>query len=304
VTPRYKHQRDYYQSLDKALDEPIGIAYREPLPETLCHYTTYDGLMGILGQRRIRAFEAATPKDPGELRHADPAITKVSRAFAKDKRWPAREREWFEEQAKDWRVVDRKVRGEDAVFVACFTDTPSNEYLWEHYASNHAGYAIEFELLTGEALNLPGLGLTWGKIAYDADHAEVRLAAAFDGIMRNWRQRDNATEKAAFIARRALWIVCCYSAIFTKGREFEHESEWRLAAVTRGTDSPVKAGLFRRYVEIQLREDPRNSPELRAIHLGRTADAALIKELHAFLYPRVPLLRRSELAVARSATGS
>lgn len=276
--------------LDKDLDVAIGEAYREKLPETLCHYTNRAGLLGILRDRKIRAIKARAQEDCDELKHADSVIELVSRRFAGKIKLPRMERSWFAEQADDWRNVSASVRGEDALFIACFTDDPRNELLWStRYADHHAGFAIEFELLR-EALDISSLGLTWGKVTYDSVQADARLSQAFTGIMSRWLRFAERTDRSLFVARRALWLACCYCAVFTKAPRYEGEHEWRMTAATAPGAVVIDTGP-RPYVEVRLRQNPSDSPELRAIHLGRLADADAIRDFHASHYPSVPLVR-------------
>lgn len=282
------------RDLDRDLDKAIGSAYSDPLPASLCHYTDEAGALGILKQRLVRATEATNQKDDeGELSHADDLIVSVTQRFADDLTLPDEERRWFADLARQWRNVGPVTVANRDVFIACFTERADNEQLWStRYARQHEGYALEFKVLK-ETLKLPLLGMTWGRVEYDLEKAESRLVQALSGVMAEWRQSADRHWRQQRIARRALWLACCYSAIFTKSEEYADEAEWRMAIVTRPGSKIVKAR--RRYVEVQLRQD-KSRPELRAIHVGRRApeDAGMrmAAALNALGYPAIDLTRR------------
>jgi len=110
----------------------------EDTPDHVYHYTTADGLSGILKTQCLHATDVRYMNDPSEQLYADALIQRVIRNRNSD---PLLE------------VLAETIRGtlqhvKVATYAACFCEKPDLLSQWRAYSSAGTGYAIEFDWKT------------------------------------------------------------------------------------------------------------------------------------------------------------
>jgi len=101
------------------------------IPELLYHYTTFDGLQGILKENALRATYSRSLNDGSEWEFGKSVVSKYP----------------IPEQAKrdplpppTWRSPSPR-----AMFVTCFCEDPNLLSMWRSYTNQGGGYCLGFE---------------------------------------------------------------------------------------------------------------------------------------------------------------
>jgi len=115
---------------------------------------------------------------------------------------PALRRNWQDEVA-NYRVF-------------CVCEKNDNPLLWSHYAQEHRGAAFQLECL--EALDVPLLAAN--RVEYGDEPPDI-------GTEEEW------FESIVCIRRPEDWEKTWIRMVTTKGREWEHECEWRVISHRR-----------------------------------------------------------------------
>jgi hypothetical protein len=228
---------------------------RSPLPpvdRTAClyHYTSAEGLTGILESRALWATDTAFLNDWTEVRYAaDPLVQHMTRhieAFLADhppERWRMESeklararilgaaREFIANFTSNWDEIvpqnDLYVRG--ATFVACLSGDHDQLGQWRGYGKG--GYAIGFrrELLAAAAP-------VFGAVQYGEDAIEKlcdHVLEHFDNLKISSAEDDTRLDPSRndFWSRKGYVEAVCFclpQIALIKHNSFAHENEWRL----------------------------------------------------------------------------
>jgi hypothetical protein len=196
----------------------------EHLPPCLYHYTTCDGLRGILCGHNVWATDARDLDDKGELVYIDEVIRKVVAGLCRRYRtgWSRAFLDAAAEQllnpARDWFQV----------YVACFCIEGDKPSQWCEYAQT--GYAIGFDpkpMCTQTELRLR-------RVVYDTTEQE-KLVSQVLGFFADWLARQVVAERdstllctAALLEAAHLLSECLFCF---KHPSFCEEQEWRLVHI-------------------------------------------------------------------------
>lgn len=259
-----------------ALDQ-VRTHNTEKLEETLYHYTTVDGLKGILTSRSLWASKTRYLNDAVEFNHGtDIALARVRELrddVTKSKR------------AKDAAVHLRRVLDEESsfsgVFVTCLCTSSDMLSQWRAYGNRGCGVSIG---LRREALaRLPGV--TMNAVCYSWDHQQKIVHQYIDSIIMTYCEScgdDDAPKPEIDEAMRLAFTRGLSGlASFLKHPDFYEEREVRLVA-----DPPDQPGA------IQFRSRGDLLIPYVAIDLG-DALAATITRITIGPHSRGPLLKAS-----------
>jgi len=168
-----EEERLEYQTFAAGIAKKLG--FNSDPPKTLWHYTTADGLLGILESASIYATQLGCLNDVSELRYAMHMVQNAMRML--------RARTPGDDPDRDYifDLIDR-VAGADTVptsdlYVACFSGKEDDLSQWRAYGGGENGYALAFQtqfLFSQHSIVAP--------VSYDHQlHLEVagEVAAAF-----------------------------------------------------------------------------------------------------------------------------
>lgn len=258
----------------------IDVAGAE-VPEVLYHYTTQQGLLGILSTRELWAGKIHFLNDSAEyklgLRIAGSYLEQRSREAV-----DSQERERIEVLREELRIV-RSVN----VFVFSLTEEGDLLSQWRAYGGT-GGFSIGFdsEKLTNSLADVP---FRLRPCLYAAEEQERAIGALVDKVMKSEfsteRGRPHPTKPRTFIALRPGRVfgeALAELAPVLKDKSFEEEKEWRLISTPVSVRNERVA--FRQgqsflipYFRIPLSGEAEGNPIMRIV-VGPTAEAELAKE--------------------------
>ena len=183
----------------------------QPIPHVLYHYTTQEGLLGILKERALFATKIRYFDDSNELigplRIALDVLAKKQQEpeLGDRRRGIVRETQWAIEQSRNINIP-----------TVSFTAQADSEHLWQEHADGGSGYAI---------------GLDSGKLCSPAHHLTLRQC--------EYRSYDMQREMIySLIASELdgstppgetpLYFRLMTIAVTMKSEAFAAEDEWRL----------------------------------------------------------------------------
>lgn len=316
---------DMREACDKLGGEAQDIAFShgmrldsDPPPSTIYHYTTDQGLRGILENGSLWVTDIFSLNDPSELKHGLQIAEEALTATAKD------EPILSEFLAKEMRVMfDGNLSDMANCFVCCFSRNGNELGQWRAYADNGRGYALGFDcsileqafVAAGGGVRRGGLGagpMTF-PMTYDDDvllDLQRRIVAKFVPLILAPRGRDleeGLIQDYVSMLATNLTVVMLWASMFFKHKAYASEDEYRfLLTCEAGTRTDVR---YRNrphslvcYLEFFWREAVASS--LKEIVIGPAADPLLSRRfvndcLNAFHYPRNPgeAVRIKELGI-------
>lgn len=118
------------------MDVASGLRPKQwPSTQPIYHYTTSQGLIGILESQSIWASEAAGLNDLDEIHRGWDEIERYL-----DENDPGGDLGWVLHES-----VSSAKDPSQSVFVACASSRPDDAAQWDRYASGGLGYALEFD---------------------------------------------------------------------------------------------------------------------------------------------------------------
>ena len=258
---------------------------------SLYHYTSIQGILGILRSGVIWASHIAYLNDHSEFNHA----IEIARDFlGKNMKTSSGELSIFYEFLHHM-LPPKVLRLPSSLYVASFSSIRDSLPLWRGYCSDNAGYSFGFDWnrhIPNNAILAPCIydndkkRAVVGEIleeAWDSDPEEIRRR----------EYRDGTTENPGILTLRALqFLRLFYSpAAFFKDSAFRDEKEWRVVIPQTADFAPKEKyrpgrTLVVPYTELSLVQD--NILHIDEIVVGPTVfmDAArqaierLIKSLN------------------------
>lgn len=292
---------------DAHLDGLVEATHETP-PKRLCHYTTEEGLRGVLTSRELWAVDfRAQQTDVLEFRHADAQILEAVSDLQGDA--AISEVGAFALHVFTTRYEDKKFIAVAApdIFITCFSERPDNPKLWRDYGSGNAGFAIEFDVLD-EKRDI-GMGANFWRVEYEvqAVAAHVRrffceallaldlyVAANSHDIAWPLSLGDQHLYNVLEMTVRALFMDAALVASRHKSNTYAEDSEWRICyLLDRSAHVPVYERP-KRHVKVPLRRSADILPSIRAIHIGRHVSIDLersIREMVTTLGYACPVVR-------------
>ncbi len=284
-----------------------------PIPEVLWHYTTGEGLAGIVQGGELHASEIRFMNDPNEVRHGSAAFKD-----ALDRATHTQAESIGVRRLKTL-FIPSTPNEPSSCAVACFCEKGDLLSQWRGYGQFGKGYAIGFDgrkvgAIVRDKSSHRG---NFGPVVYDesvqrllADEMllEVKRIAEDKGL-------ESGNDGAATLGLDFyLYLRCLVSTFFFKSSGFEEEKEWRgtcpmfPAFTDGGHPGPesnckfrVRNGLIVPYYPIPLRDDQGNLP-IREVMVGPGIEPSLADISVKWLFRvhnkgEVPIIRHSGLAL-------
>jgi hypothetical protein len=195
-------------------------------PDVVYHYTSQQGLLGVIQRQAVWAGEIHYLNDSQEFEHAIGVARQVLEAERRSERNS-------EERAMLLRlegVLDQYAAA--PVFAASFSAEPDLLSQWRAYCPPGAGYSIGFDTATLSDIAATQ-GFSFVPCVYEADLQRALIAeavaetmAAFSDALQRRSDLDPSIEESARgFAERVVQL-----APMLKHPTFEEEKEWRLAS--------------------------------------------------------------------------
>jgi Protein of unknown function (DUF2971) len=277
----------------------------DELPELLWHYTSAQGLQGILEDQAIWLSDCELLNDSGELEEGFAVAAKLLEAL--------REKPSEDPQVGEFvKILARMAQGhalpDRTVYVSSLSATKDSLSQWRGYCPVSGGYAIGFD---GRSLQTIAERhrVELMKCLYHGDEQETAIRGALAKVLDPFHEA-GSTSHLVRIAKDAvrdygfrLGLLTAASRIKNSG--FEEEREWRLAHTSHVTDRTIKfrpmrppGGPLIPYLIFCWKHEPN---PIREIKIGPMQHQALAeKRLNMFL--RTLGSRQQETTISRSET--
>jgi len=210
----------------------------------LYHYTTLQGMQGILNDRALWCGHVSAFNDPLEIQYGrDIAISVLNDAMQQEER-------------EDVRTFLRKLLvqvqafGKNLfhAFVACFCESSELLSQWRAYADRGGGYCLVFHfssttMITSNSEKLDeGKPPVFRKVIYDEEQQRELIQQYVNcvivGTKRSFDKKiPDKSYQAAVMALQAANAILDM-LIFFKHKAFKEEKEWRLIRVTAENHQP------------------------------------------------------------------
>ena len=266
--------KQFNDCANAALDQ-VRTHNPENLQDTLFHYTTVDGLKGILTSRSLWASKTRYLNDAVEFNHGTDIALSCIRKLRDD---PSKSK-----RAKDAAIKLRRVLDDESnfsgVFVACLCTSGDMLSQWRGYGNRGCGVSIGFHRNALASLH----GVTMNAVCYSREHQEKIVYGYADSIIMKYCELcgDGDDPRPEIDAAMKVAFTKGISALasFLKHPDFHEEHEVRLVA-----DPPDRPGaiqfrgrgdLLIPYVAIGLGDGLENVIE--SITIGPHARGALLK---------------------------
>jgi len=154
--------------------------FPDETPKHVYHYTTVDGLKGIVATGSLFATEITFLNDSSELAYANQHIRKY--AASADSSHLGRLLLTELNETLDAGRVD--------LYVSCFCDSGDLLSQWRAYAAQGAGYALEFDWNKIQKKCAAMGNAIPGRIEYDEGCQEQLIAAVIASCFGDWTKKD------------------------------------------------------------------------------------------------------------------
>jgi Protein of unknown function (DUF2971) len=185
----------------------------------LCHYTSQNGLIGILKSKAMYATDAAYLNDSQEVVYA---VTLAKKYFQKEKR--------LTEQVKISDILEKteSLAGSLPVYVASFSEEPDLLSQWRGYCPEGSGFGL---CLSAERIVTLAEADDWEffKCIYDEDAQLEVLKKMEQEAVGDSPLRESFSTSVVFA------LLLLFFATVFKHPKFKEESEWRAIKRTGGT---------------------------------------------------------------------
>ena len=223
-----------------------AIVFRPPTerPSVLCHYTTYEGLTGILTDRGFHARHHYDTNDPLELRAPDELSIRVARELSGKYSGLTRTLlTYFAQKHPQNRLSEIT-----DVFIASFTSERDEKLHWEKYGNAGAGICIVLKVKDEEnpELQRMGIGTELMRVTYEPEEWRMNLRGTFEAVIQEFAGMTNTPRDEDFlrtIGQRALVALARLTgkaAMSSKIEDWQHEKEWRVGGMREAaSDVPI-----------------------------------------------------------------
>ncbi|OZG74502.1 hypothetical protein BTA51_05745 [Hahella sp. CCB-MM4] len=247
--------------------------YSDNPTETLYHYTSYTGLMGIVESGTIWAGDIRYMNDSAELRHtADLIRQETAHRISGGHTNPVLLNSFF-----DW--VSRRITNGHMLFGASFRANGNLLSQWRGYSTHGKGVSIGFS--PSHILECSGQqGYQVGRCLYNPKAQQTLIAEVVDAVeTMAATSKDNSASYVDLF--RSIEVDLLRIAAILKHPSFQEEDEWRIVSpvVTDFMTSSVKfrqgTSMLVPYQEFHLKDRESGQMPLEHIFLGPTPNMEL-----------------------------
>lgn len=245
--------------LPEALAAFESITRRPPLPDVLYHYTTADGLLGIMQTKTLWATSARYMNDASEIEYGRDLVCHEIRRECDTESGTVRG--WLSE----FEGIVQRTHAQHETYIGCFCEADDLLSQWRAYGAGR-GFALAFHAAPLSRIE----HATIFRVEYHRPTQEAAVRQTLRIHIDAFKDAVAAKngERIAYLSGGlalllSLWVVAL------KHPSFAEEREWRLTPFV----SPVKRvrsdrGWLRPYVEVSLLDKQRHRMPLHHITYG------------------------------------
>jgi hypothetical protein len=238
---------------------PIRTFDKKNSPAKLYHYTSQQGLLGILKSNTLWATEIRYLNDASEYIYGTDLIKSI--ITERSSKAKGDEKEFFD-------ILDETadVLSEFHFFVVSLSEKGDLLSQWRGYTHDGNGFSVGFDFVGLEKVADQTKDFQLVKCLYDPVEQKTAVNKILDNILTDWHRKKTAGpvklevggKPASFTIAPPLYfkILCNFIAPAFKHPEFAEEAEWRLVAVFKDVKKfklrPGKSMLIP-YTEVDLR---------------------------------------------------
>ena len=253
--------------------------FGQDLPhQQLFHYTSIEGLKGIVNGKTLWATNIEFLNDIAEFKHGE----EIMRKMAAHRRYGAKgdRRDFFDALNKSPSIF----QAED-VFVISLSEAGDLLSQWRGYTPSNSGFSIGFDSqnLAKTSWDLDLMELV--RCVYEVDEQKEFAKAYFDKCLEAWLESRELERQEAKVSRNMIPILffnvySTFVAASMKHHTLKEEKEWRLLGLCRDRQRfrfrPGKSALTP-YIELKW-GDGTKAPEsqpIRSVTVGPCPDPRL-----------------------------
>lgn len=236
-----------FESLDSIFDEIFRsiIAVDRPYPDKLYHYTSADGLFGILRDRVLWATDSKFLNDLSEGAHGVTLIQAIADARS----------DLPDVMLAFLEASTLEVAGTPA-WIVSFTEDRDSLQHWRGYSGR--GYALGAAPSWIKRAGLPGAPATLSRVIYSESEQSSMVGGVFDALVQ-WYSAETHPKRDSMVP----WLMRAAFAVLIpllKDEGFASEHEWRLvvSSVLSSVTPKVRPdrGYLVPYIELKLPISP------------------------------------------------
>lgn len=279
---------DTARDLDRQL-----LEYQQEVPQTLYHYTTTVGMVGILGTQRLWVTHAGFLNDSTELLHAYSVVE-----YALREEENSTDSEGVKTLCMRARSVIDPFGGPQELFVACFCTKSDLLSQWRAYGPGGDGFALGFD--TGALQTVGGIDtdIVLRRVIYNPDLQLTMARKLVSSVAKSVKESVSRSKEEGGDGDIGLHcqFLADYAAefLFTfKHPAFQEEDEWRLVVPVNSPwyfEAHVKhragRGFTIPYLELPLTREGAGgltASPISQIVVGPRTDATLVQRSLALL---------------------
>lgn len=212
-----------------------GWLSRHLIPDKeLFHYTSIQGMQGIIGGRSLWLSDITSFNDPDEIEYGKRMANSALEILKSENDCPTVK--WFLDGMRPWIESFGKVH--NRVFVVCFCEEDDLVGQWRDYADKGRGYSLGFRISsdTKAVINTADFTMTKElyvrRVIYDEEEqmkwivSYLKYAIAI--VRQNSPTRPEAYSMSLEMVNLVLDMLLCF-----KHKGFAGEKEWRVFRVTQ-----------------------------------------------------------------------
>jgi hypothetical protein len=243
----------------------LVAAVRQP-PKILYHYTSAEGLLGIVTEGVLRASHADYLNDAGERTYTRDLLRKCIAGI--QEQCPI-------ELHQDLQLMSLLTHTSDVrenIYVSCFSSRADVLSQWRGYSSRGSGFAIGLDLSDLESPPFQNGRVTLMQVVYDAEKHEAEITKVLKRAIQVFSELQARFEVEALATAVALRAADDLFELFAsfKAPCWEEEAEWRLVAIRTGLlefhlselDFRVRGGNILPYLKLPLVDDSATKHQL------------------------------------------
>ena len=254
-------------------------------PPVLYHYTSQQGLIGIVTNSCLWATDVYYLNDSSEHKYGEDLIKKAISKRKKKARGDTRK--FFDEFAAYGGLF-----AETRFFIVSLTENGDLLSQWRAYTPDGNGFSLGFNVAGLQAVLSKRGEFNLVKCVYDESEQEDYVNRLIDEVISQWKNLDEpaptepGTSRLGIYPPALLRILCAFLAPIFKSKAFYEEGEWRLIFTPNDAGKlkfrPGKSMLIP-YIEANLAievdfaddEEERGVIPIREVIVGPTPHAVL-----------------------------